>query len=151
MWELGCLKTLPSWEPSQSHHQHLTLKMLHFSPLHQKLTFHYPFLTKSTTTMGSTSSDETTIENIQVQTSEGKEIHLEKNCETRSSTTLCAIEMSYQAIQNVSTDLDQNHSPLEEYDLYTSLVWVIDTPNIHDLLDQTFSFDEVIMEVMNIS
>ena len=70
--------------------------------------------------------------------------------ETRSSTPLSAIEMSYQAIQNVSTDLDQNPSPLEEYEPYTSPIWAIDTPNIHDIVDQTFSSDEAIMEVMNI-
>ena len=59
--------------------------------------------------------------------------------------------MSYQEIQNASTDLDQNPSPLEEYDLYKSPVWAIDNPNIDDVLDQAFSSDEDIMEVMNIS
>ena len=59
--------------------------------------------------------------------------------------------MSYQAIQNASADLDQTPIPKEEYDLYTSPVWVIDTPNTHDILDQTFLSDESIMEVMNIS
>ena len=73
--------------------------------------------------MGFTSWDRTTIVDIQVQTSEGKEIHLKKLDETRSSTTLYAIEMSYQEIQNVSADLDQNPSPSEEYVLYTSPIW----------------------------
>ena len=41
--------------------------------------------------------------------------------------------MLYQVIQNVLADLDQNPSPLEEYDPYTSPVWAIDTPNIHDI------------------
>ena len=59
--------------------------------------------------------------------------------------------MSYQAIQNVSVDLDQNPFPLEEYDPYTSPVLAIDTLNIHDILDQTFSSNEAIMELMNIS
>ena len=89
------------------------------------------------------------IEDIQVQSSEGKEIHSEKLGETRSSTPLSTIEMSYQAIQNALADLDQNPSPLEEYDLYTLHVWDIDTPKIHEILDQTFSYDEAIMEVMN--
>ena len=101
--------------------------------------------------MGSTSSNGTTIANIQVQTSNGKEIHLETLGETRSITPLSAIEISYQAIQNASVDLDQNPSPLEEYDLYTSPAWAINTPNSYDILDQTFSYDEVIMEFMNIS
>ena len=108
-------------------------------------------LTKSTTTMRSTSSNGTTVEDIQVQTTEGKEIHSEKLDETTSYTPLYPIEMLYQEIQNVSTDLDRNPSPLEEYDLYTSPVWAIDAPNIHDILDQNFSSDESIMEVMNIS
>ena len=64
---------------------------------------------------------------------------------------MSGIEISNQAIQNASADLDQNPSPLEKYDPYTSLVWAIDTHNIHDILDQTFSFDEAIMEVMNVS
>ena len=96
-------------------------------------------MTKSTTTTGSSSSDGNTVEEIQVQTSEGKEIHSEKLDETRSSTPLPAIEMSYQAIQNTSVDLDQNPSPIEEYYLYTSPVWALDTPNTHDLLDQKIS------------
>ena len=66
-----------------------------------------------------------------------KEIHLEKLDETRSSTPLSTIEMSYQEIQNSSTYLGQNHSPLEEYNPLSSPVWAIDTLNTHDLLDQT--------------
>ena len=64
---------------------------------------------------------------------------------------MSAIEILNQSIQNASTELDQNPYPLEEYDLYTSPVWAINTPNSHDILDQTFSYDEAIMEVMNIS
>ena len=101
--------------------------------------------------MGSTSLDGTTITNIQVQNSEGKEIYLEKIDETRSNTPLYSIEMPDQGIQNASMDLDQNPSPLEEYDPYMSPIWDIDTPNIHHILDQTFSSDEAIMEVINIS
>ena len=63
--------------------------------------------------------------------------------ETRSSTPLSSIEIPNQG--------NQNPSPLEEYDPYTSPVWDINTPNNHDILDQTFSSDEAIMEVMNIS
>ena len=91
------------------------------------------------------------VADIQVQTSEGKEIHLEKLDETESRTPLSAIEISYQAIQNYSIELDQNPSPLEECDLYTSLIWAINTPNTHDILDQKISYNESIMEVMNIS
>ena len=64
---------------------------------------------------------------------------------------MSTIEISYQEIQNASVDSDQNPSPLEEYDPYTSPVWAINNPNIHDILDQIFSSDEAIMEVMNIS
>ena len=84
-----------------------------------EVNFPLTVLTKSTTTMGSTSSDGTTIEDIQVQTSEGKEIHSEKLDETRSSIPFSTIEMSYQEIQNVLVELDPNPSPLEEYDTYT--------------------------------
>ena len=66
-----------------------------------------------------------------------------------SSTPLSSIELSYQAIQMSSIDLDQNPSPKEEYDPYISLVWDINTSNTHALLDQTFSYDEAIMEFMN--
>ena len=68
-----------------------------------------------------------------------KEIHLEKIDQTRSSTPLSSIQISYQAIQNTSADLDQNPSPIEEYYPYMSPVWALDTPNTHDLLAQTFS------------
>ena len=71
--------------------------------------------------------------------------------ETRSSTPFSTIDISNQPIQNASTDSDQNPSPLEEYDPYTSPIWAINTPNIHDILYQIFSSDEAIMEVMNIS
>ena len=64
---------------------------------------------------------------------------------------LYSTEISNQGIQNASADSDTIQSPLEENDLYTSHVWAINTPNSHDILDQTFSFDESIMEVMNIS
>ena len=114
---------------------------------------HFPLtiFTKSNTTMGSTSSDGTTVVDIQVQTCKGNEIQLETLHETKSSTPLSTIEISTLAIQNTSVDSDQNPSPLEEYDLNTSPVWAINTPNRNDILDQTFSFDEAIMEVMNIS
>ena len=56
--------------------------------------------------IGSASSDETMVEDIQVQNSEGKEINSKTLYETRSSTTLSDVEMSNQAIQNVSVDLD---------------------------------------------
>ena len=101
--------------------------------------------------MGSTSSYGTMVADIQVQTSKGKEIHSDILDETRSSTPLSAIEISNQEIQNASADSNQNPSPLEEYDMYTSPVWAIHTPNSHDILDQNFSSDEAIMEVMNIS
>ena len=100
--------------------------------------------------MGSTSSDGTTVVDIQVQTCKVNEIQLETLDETKSSTPLYAIEISNQAIQNLA-DSDQNPSPLEEYDPYTSPIWAINTPNNHDFLDQKFSSDEDIMEVMNIS
>ena len=61
-----------------------------------------------------------------------------------------AIEISNQGIQNASADSDQHPSPLEEYDPYTSPVWVINNPNSHDILDKTFSSNEAIMKVMNI-
>ena len=112
--------------------------------------FPLTILNKSIKMMGSTSSDGTVIDEIQVQTSEGKEIHQEKLYETVSSTPLSTIEMSYQENQMASADLDQNPSPREEYDPYTSLIWDINIPNTHDLLDQTFSSDEAIMEIMNI-
>ena len=101
--------------------------------------------------MGSTSSHGTMVDEIQVQTSEGKEKYSKNIDETRSSTPSYAIEMSYHAIQNASVHLDQNPSLLEEYDPYTSPVWDIDSPNIHDILDQIFSSNEAITEVMNIS
>ena len=46
---------------------------------------------KSTTTIGSTSSNGTMIEDIQVQTSEGKEIHLEKLGGILNSTPLFVV------------------------------------------------------------
>ena len=116
-----------------------------------KVYFLLTIFTESTTMIGTTSSNGTTVEEKQVQTSEGKEIHLEKLGETKSSTPLSSIQMSYQAIQNTSADLDQNPSPIEEYYPYMSPVWALDTPNTHDLLDQNFSSDEDILEVMNIS
>ena len=64
---------------------------------------------------------------------------------------MSAIEILNQSIQNASASSNQNPSPLEEYDLYPSAVWAINTPNSHDILDQTLSSDEAIMEVMNIS
>ena len=91
------------------------------------------------------------IEDIQVQTSEGKEVHLEKLGGILSSTPLFVVEFSFQAIQMTSVDLDQNPSPKEEYDPYISPIWAINTPNTHDLLDKTFSSDEDFLEVMNIS
>ena len=93
--------------------------------------------------MGFTSSDGTTIEDIQVQSSEGKKIHLEKLDETRCSTPLSSIKIPNQEYQNPS--------PFEEYDSYPSPVWAINTPNSHDILDQTFLSDEAMMEVMSIS
>ena len=68
--------------------------------------------------MGSNSSDGTTVVDIQVQNIKGKKIHLETLDETTSSTPFSAIEISYQAIKNVSIDLYQNHYPLKEYDSY---------------------------------
>ena len=64
---------------------------------------------------------------------------------------MSAIEILNQSIQNASASSNQNPSPLEEYDPYTSPVWAINTPNIHEILDQTLSCDEDIMEIMNIS
>ena len=89
------------------------------------------------------------IEDIQVQTSEGKEIHLEKLGGILSSTPLFVVEFSFQAIQMTLVDLDQNPSPKEEYDMYNSCVWDVDTTNSHGLFDKTFSSTEYIMEVMN--
>ena len=68
-----------------------------------------------------------------------------------SSTPLSSLELLDQAIQMASPDLDQNPSPKDEYDPYISHVWVINNPRNHGLLDQTFSFDEAILGVMNIS
>ena len=70
--------------------------------------------------LGYTSLDGTTVEEVQVQTSEWKEIHSKKIDEIVSSTPLSAVELSYQAIQMSSIDLDQNPSPKEEYDPYIS-------------------------------
>ena len=50
-----------------------------------------------------------------------------------SSTPLSAVELSYQAIQKDSTDLDQNPSPKEEYDPYISPICAINTTSTQDL------------------
>ena len=69
--------------------------------------FSLTIFTKSNTTMGSTSSDGTTVVDIQVQTCKGNEIQLETLDETKSSTPLSTIEISTLAIQNTSVDSDQ--------------------------------------------
>ena len=57
--------------------------------------------------MGSTSSDGTTVVDIQVQTCKVNEIQLETLDKTKSSTPLSTIEISTLAIQNTSVDSDQ--------------------------------------------
>ena len=65
-------------------------------------------------------------------------------------TPISIVEVSYQAIQMDSTDLDQNLPLMEEYDLVTLTILVVSYPSSLNLLDGILSSYETILEVINI-
>ena len=55
---------------------------------------------------------------------------------------LSAIEVSYQAVQMASTDLDQNLPLMEEYDPVTCPILTVTSPRSLDFLHRILSSDE---------
>ena len=63
---------------------------------------------------------------------------------------LSAVEVSYQAIQMASVDLDQNIPLMEEYDPVIWPILVVSSPNSLEFLEVILSLDESILQVINI-
>lgn len=62
---------------------------------------------------------------------------------------LFAAEVTYKAIQEITTENESQTSKPEKSGHYYTLIWAIGLLNDSNLLNSTFSSDESIMESMN--